>query len=62
MDLADTESGYGTASDDMPPEIALTKPHLLFLNRQLHFLEPPGEFGLLLFSPPMPSKRDIGSC
>lgn len=41
MDLADTESGYGTASDDMPPEIALTKPHRLFLNRQLHFLEPP---------------------
>ncbi|OXV11236.1 hypothetical protein Egran_01003 [Elaphomyces granulatus] len=47
MDLADTESGYGTASDDIPPEIALTKPHLLFLNRQLHFLEPPGEFDIL---------------
>jgi phosphoadenosine phosphosulfate reductase len=41
IDLGDTESGYGTASEDMPPEIALTKPHLLFLNRQLQFLEPP---------------------
>lgn len=52
MDLGDTESGYGTASEDMPPEIALTKPHLLFLNRQLQFLEPPGEFSVPYPVPP----------
>jgi len=36
-----TESGYvsGSSSDDTPPEIALTRSHLRFLNRQLQFLE-----------------------
>jgi phosphoadenosine phosphosulfate reductase len=42
-----TESGYvsGSSSDDTPPEIALTRSHLRFLNRQLQFLEAQGQQG-----------------
>lgn len=42
MTPKEADSGYtsGTGSEISIPEIYFTKPHLLFLNRQLQFLEP----------------------
>lgn len=47
------ESGF--SSQDRPPEIYFTTPHLSFLNRQLQNLEPQGKLiHLLLSNVPVP--------
>jgi hypothetical protein len=40
------DEGYssGNSSETHAPEVYFTKPHLKFLNRQLHILEPQGGF------------------